>query len=127
MFGRVPPTREPETWTDGRDAGGLLVASGRIATSVSIDRPAGHGPRRRARIIALLAAALMTVTVAGAWAPTVLAAAPSISGTVRDTNGTPLSGITVRAGTIANGGFTGVGSSVTTAGDGSYTIPLAAT
>src|SRR4051794_38396151 len=112
MFGRVPPTREPETWTDGRDAGGLFVASGRIATPVSIHRRAVHRPMRGARIVALLAAVLMTATLAGAWAPAVLAAAPSISGTVRDTNGTPLSGITVRAGTIANGGFTGVGSSV---------------
>ena len=70
---------------------------------------------------------MLIAALAGVWVPTALAAGPSISGTVTTPGGTPLSGISVRAGTISAGGFSAVGSAVTTAANGTYTISLAAT
>ncbi|HEY8437486.1 MAG TPA: cell wall-binding repeat-containing protein, partial [Candidatus Limnocylindrales bacterium] len=84
-------------------------------------------PVSLSRVVGALVALLLTMSLAGAWAPAALAAGGSISGTVTSTGGTPLSGITAQAGTISAGGFTAVGSSVTTAGNGTYTISVAAT
>jgi putative cell wall-binding protein len=69
---------------------------------------------------------LLTLALAGSLAPATLAAGGSISGTVTASGGGPLSGISVQAGTISNGGFTPVGGAVTTAANGSYTITIAA-
>ena len=98
------------------------MANGRTS-SLRPPRPS-LGRRSASTLVALL---LTIAAFAGAWAPTTLAAGPSISGKVTTPGGTALGGITVRAGTISAGGFTGVGSSVTTASDGTYTISLAAT
>jgi hypothetical protein len=74
-----------------------------------------------------VATALLALTLSGAWAPAAFAAGLSISGTVTAAGGGALSGITVQAGTISNGGFNPVGSSVVTSGSGTYTITIAAT
>src|SRR3954447_17729290 len=122
-FGRVRPTRAGRRLTNGRDAGRTVVATGHTAAPDRLHRR-GLG----LRAAAALATALMTAALAGAWAPVALAAGGSISGTVRDTSGTPLSGIAVQAGTIVSGGFTVTpGASTTTAGNGTYTVSVSTT
>lgn len=96
---------------------------------MAIGRSSTHRPHRQSlarRSIVALASALLTLTLVGSWAPAAFAAGLSISGTVTAQGGGALSGITVQAGTISNGGFTPVGSSVTTSASGTYTLTIAA-
>ena len=51
-----------------------------------------------------------------------LSSAATISGTVTDSTGTPLADICVNANVADQGGFSNVGSGVTTAADGTYTV-----
>ncbi|HEY8632206.1 MAG TPA: carboxypeptidase-like regulatory domain-containing protein, partial [Candidatus Limnocylindrales bacterium] len=87
------------------------------AARLSIHRP------QATRVGATLAAVILLI---GLFVPasTLAVVTTTISGKVADSGGAALSGITVQPGTITSSAFTAVGSSATTAGDGSYTVSV---
>jgi putative cell wall-binding protein len=79
-----------------------------------------HAARRAAVVISLVAVLVAALAPAGASA----VVGTTISGKVTSTTGAALAGITVQAGTVANSGWTGVGSATTTAADGTYSVTV---
>ena len=86
-----------------------------------VDRGRGRASRRLAALITAIAI-LSSSILAG---PVSAVVGGTITGKVTATGGAPLSGITVQAGTVVSNGWTAVGSSTTTAGDGTYSLSVA--
>ena len=86
-----------------------------------VDRKRGRISRRLAVLITALAV-LSSSILAG---PVSAVVGGTVTGKVTASGGAPLSGITVQAGTIVNNGWTPVGSSTSTAGDGTYSLSIA--
>lgn len=83
-----------------------------------------HGRGRSTPRLAALITAIAVLSASILAAPAA-AATGTIAGKVTASGGVPLSGITVQAGTILNNGWTPVGSTTTTAGNGTYSLSVA--
>jgi putative cell wall-binding protein len=81
---------------------------------------------RRSQVGRVSAVVATLVLLVGLFAPatTLAVTTTTISGKVTDSNGAALAGITVQPGTISSSAFSAVGSSTTTAGDGTYTVTV---